>query len=500
MKKNSILILSCVLVLFVGVGVIVGILMLSGSSEENKYKRKLAAAEKYVQEENWEDAIVAYREAIEINEKAEDAYYMLAQIYIYQDRMEDAKAILKKGIQLTDSQRLKELYEEYFSETKEEGQKQEVMELAVNTVLLGQIANYDFERYSKKYGSAVCRMNDGQCLVTHKNLAGVEFIYFNTEENKSIVNETVGEPRKDKMPWEISFENISTIISGFDKALSYEELQGLALKNLRMDYDGSKNSYVVTFEVSKCQVALACDEKGVIEADAWNRVMPKYGNDESGGTAAAEIKGSIINAVTGRGVSRVTMYIREQGETSGDVLLKIETGADGSYVMEIGEGEYTAEIVCEDFITEYIDFEVDKWGESSLKQFVISPKLEEGQIRIVLEWGEYPTDLDSHLEGRTGSGRNIHVSFMDKNYDEANLDVDDTSSYGPETVTILDISGEYEYYVHDFTGSGNISTSGAVVKVYLPEQSTPIVYEVPANLTGDIWRVCKISNGTVSGY
>lgn len=52
-------------------------------------------------------------------------------------------------------------------------------------------------------------------------------------------------------------------------------------------------------------------------------------------------------------------------------------------------------------------------------------------MRVVLSWGEKPFDLDSHLIFPGG-----HIYFDSKEGTDANLDVDDTDSYGPETVTI----------------------------------------------------------------
>ena len=57
----------------------------------------------------------------------------------------------------------------------------------------------------------------------------------------------------------------------------------------------------------------------------------------------------------------------------------------------------------------------------------------------------------------------------------SNLDVDDTDSYGPETVTIMDLNANkyFKYGVVDFTnfasdnyGSYDMSYSNATVKVY----------------------------------
>lgn len=49
----------------------------------------------------------------------------------------------------------------------------------------------------------------------------------------------------------------------------------------------------------------------------------------------------------------------------------------------------------------------------------------------------------------------------------AELDIDDITSFGPETITIADLQvGTYLYAVHLYSGTGTIGTSEAVVEVY----------------------------------
>ena len=72
-------------------------------------------------------------------------------------------------------------------------------------------------------------------------------------------------------------------------------------------------------------------------------------------------------------------------------------------------------------------------------------------LRIVLTWGEYPWDLDSHLYGKdklTDSDV-FHTCYWAKNYYQgstaiAKLDVDDTTSYGPETTTIYELNDDMQ--------------------------------------------------------
>ena len=85
-------------------------------------------------------------------------------------------------------------------------------------------------------------------------------------------------------------------------------------------------------------------------------------------------------------------------------------------------------------------------------------------FRVVLTWGDSPSDLNSHLTGYI-DGNSVHVYYMTPNaYSNgelvASLDHDDTSSYGPETITfsIIDSNDTVTYYVHDFSNGGDSSS------------------------------------------
>ncbi len=127
--------------------------------------------------------------------------------------------------------------------------------------------------------------------------------------------------------------------------------------------------------------------------------------------------------------------------------------------------------------------------------YALSPVLKDlNSMRIVLNWGQSPLDLDSHL-----SYRNQHVYWDNKQGQDANLDVDDTDSYGPETVTIdKRLDGQYYVYsVHDYSdrtqpNTTNLSNSQAKVMVYAGE-SLIRSYYIPTGLTGNLWTVFRIS-------
>ncbi|PHN59914.1 hypothetical protein AO268_17760 [Pseudomonas sp. ICMP 8385] len=127
--------------------------------------------------------------------------------------------------------------------------------------------------------------------------------------------------------------------------------------------------------------------------------------------------------------------------------------------------------------------------------YAISPVMENlDGLRVVLTWGQSPSDLDSHM---IFPGNNIY--FNSKTGTDAELDVDDTDSYGPETITLQKkhYGESYVYAVHDFsnrtnTGSTALSESQAKVFVYMG-QSLVRTYYVPANRTGNLWTVFRMT-------
>ena len=92
-------------------------------------------------------------------------------------------------------------------------------------------------------------------------------------------------------------------------------------------------------------------------------------------------------------------------------------------------------------------------------------------VTMKLTWGSIPDDLDSHLFAPDG----VHVYYGNDGSlgaaPFANLDVDDTSSFGPEVITITKLMvGTYKYAVKNFSGQGSglFSAASARVELSLP--------------------------------
>ncbi|MFI3251309.1 MAG: carboxypeptidase regulatory-like domain-containing protein, partial [Eubacteriales bacterium] len=217
--------------------------------------------------------------------------------------------------------------------------------------------------------------------------------------------------------------------------------------------------------------------------------------------------GRLTNALTGQGVSGASLRLRTSwNNTSGETLpIESTTTSNGAYSFtDLPVGYYTVEGSLDGYVTGYTNIMVLSSQTVQDFDFTITPMLEGNDIRIVLTWGASPQDLDSYLIGRTPDGSSFNISYRNKNYiyqqvPMANLDVDDTSQYGPETVTITEnVFGKYTYAVHDYSNrsssaSTGLSYSSAVVRVFQGSQQIG-EFHVPADQIGTYWTVFQIDN------
>ncbi|RAW00384.1 tetratricopeptide repeat protein [Pseudochryseolinea flava] len=119
-------------------------------------------------------------------------------------------------------------------------------------------------------------------------------------------------------------------------------------------------------------------------------------------------------------------------------------------------------------------------------------------LRVVLHWNQNPLDIDSHL-AYPGS----HIYFERKTGAQANLDVDDTDGYGPETITVIKKADgkRYVYAVHNYTdmeqtgSSGLSSESDAKVFVYIGNTLIKSYLVPKNNAAGNLWVVFMIDEG-----
>jgi hypothetical protein len=224
------------------------------------------------------------------------------------------------------------------------------------------------------------------------------------------------------------------------------------------------------------------------------------------------VSGRVINALSGGGVSGMTVHLREGlNSTTGAVVASTTSGSGGSYLIgNLEAGNYTAEVGGSGYLTSYFGIVCIGGQVTPNQDVVVTPILPADQIRIVLTWGASPRDLDSHTWGPLPGGSRFHMYWW---YAQSNngspwpayvkLDLDDITSYGPETTTLLQqIPGVYRYSVHDYTNrlsgySTALSSSGALVRVY-GDEGLIASFPVPTGQQGTLWNVFEIEGGNMT--
>jgi hypothetical protein len=199
----------------------------------------------------------------------------------------------------------------------------------------------------------------------------------------------------------------------------------------------------------------------------------------------SSLYGVVRDATTGAGISGVTVSV------------------NGALTASAGTGSYSVSAVIPSdhvlvtaLMSGYQPFSavlaIDP-NESVEQDIVLVPTAQYGdQYRFVLTWGQDPQDLDSHLWVPLGEDTQYHVAFWDKGslttVPYAELDVDDVTSFGPETITLLpNYEGQYVYAVHHWYGEGTIATSGAVVQVYSGNNLTHVLNAPDAECHDNWW-------------
>lgn len=214
------------------------------------------------------------------------------------------------------------------------------------------------------------------------------------------------------------------------------------------------------------QAIIHSGNEDTVEIGTIKMVWSVYGN--------CALKGYVYDIAAGRSTG-VDLYVTLRSginNTSSAPIDSCNLGSDGQYLFHVPFG--TCTITVED------------------KRALVSynERYQSTSVTAVVE---------------DGSSR-FHTYYSNKSYlyngkKYADLDMDDTTSYGPETTTIYykNGSGVYSFYVHDFsnrsgTNSSALAASGAMVKVY-EGSALKETYKVPVGI-GTVWHVFDYEAGT----
>ena len=503
-KKSRILLIVCGLLLLAGA--IIGIVMFRMQAGASAYNESIKTAEKYADSGEYELAVLTYENAIKDRPKEEEGYLGLADVYLKRGESSAAKVLLQRGYMHTNSSKIQYMLSgikdgSLLAEFDDSETKKETMQsfgvFSFNTAFLQKLENYDYTDYCDQFGSypQIVKTGKGEVEVVHKDLAGT-CCYSNTKAHDDIVNVKTDKPAKDGMPEIVRLDSISQLFRNFSGKASLAELNAISSSKVAPITDEER--VYVELSTGSLLIRVETDASGNIISDkAWNEIILKEANENR--SENGTLNGVVIDAMTGEGVpaAKLEFKAKENAENSTHVT----SGKDGSFSIELAADVYEVTISADGYVDETFEFEMEKDKNYSGEQFTISPELAAGSARIVLEWTAQPQDLDSYRWGNTDKGDDLYVNFRKRTCEGrdgllAELDVDDTNGYGPETITLNDLNGVYTYSVVDYRTTGTLQQYGATVKVYLPGKSAPTVITLDPNAgVENVWEVFELDHG-----
>ena len=261
-KKLVIIITAIISVLVIAIA-ITSVFLLSPSAS---YTRKVREAENLVEEGDYENAVLAYQEAIEKDPDNVEAYLGLANLYEKNGEISLAVAILEQGYARTHSAQIKVLLNQMV-ETEEETVGSET--LTFNDELLSMLSTFREEDYEEQYGRS-----DGRRDARFDGLdAEIRF-------------------DEDGIPIEIHLDDILTL---FDRSepIPVEELENMRLEGYRTRNSASHGEMVV-FESSGTEVTIALEDDQVT-SDSYNVIVPLFVEKESEENEEQELEEDVIS-------------------------------------------------------------------------------------------------------------------------------------------------------------------------------------------------------------
>ena len=501
LTKKLMLVIIPALVLIIA---LLAVLLILPENNNQVYVQQITQARKLVESGDYQKAIVCFQNAIKEDKTKEEPYIELAKVYFTLNMRDEGLAILREGIQTTNSVKIIQLLNEHENagdlQTNDGEKPATLAKVTINSTYTDAFATYDYEKYSKE-----CTLKDEQILsdkyvVSYAQFDAV-FEYENTDENP-VIDPSTKMPYPYARPTSIKVNNLGVLIAGVNEGISMDKLKECGVDEIKLHpFDDTIGSNYLTFNFKGVSFELGCDENGNVKGDnAFNKITPKPGQAT---VQKVTSKGKIIDATTGKKIGKAELIFHVgKNKPDGDQAEKASI-TDGTYSVELEPGEYTLEINAEGYNKEYYDLYVSDSGSNKEETISVSPVLVSNEIRFVLEWGDTPADLDSHLTGecKTSGSHSVNVSWRNKKSMSgdkkiAELDLDDRSGYGPETTTLYDTNGTYEFKVHRYSSDGNLSISGATVKIYT-SSSSPVVVKVPNDVDDEWWTVCKVVNGEI---
>ncbi len=227
--------------------------------------------------------------------------------------------------------------------------------------------------------------------------------------------------------------------------------------------------------------------------------------------SCAELNIVATNAVTGLALQNAIISINGfSATTTIEGFASIAGLLQGRFEVSISHPDYTGgdrivDLNCEQAKT------ISLALNPTQGEYALLPN----EVRIISTWGTDPIDVDAHLTGpcpdlaagELNEEERFHVYWYNPNHCNGmvNLDVDDVSSYGPETVTIKPPTGSdvlqegvYRYTLYQYEGMGTLDQTAAVELII--GNSAPRTFYPPLtgqdvlipDVEGNVWNVFEL--------
>lgn len=132
-------------------------------------------------------------------------------------------------------------------------------------------------------------------------------------------------------------------------------------------------------------------------------------------------------------------------------------------------------------------------GNYSITDGCLTVSTENDNLSIRLTWGEQPEDVDSYLLTPSNNIISYYSQGSLNSAPFANLDIDDTDSFGPEFVTIRNLMiGRYRYGVHNYSETRSPGLKDSPISVFLTGPTvrsrtlTPTIND--ASISSNFWH------------
>jgi hypothetical protein len=237
-------------------------------------------------------------------------------------------------------------------------------------------------------------------------------------------------------------------------------------------------------------------------------------------TVESNVGGTILNAFNNALIKTEinVSLINGLNNKDGQVIDTVKTTSGSFLFSNVKAGNYTIKISGNGY-TDTIQNVISAGNLTPVNKILVSPILNNDEIRVVLAWGKNPSDLDSHM--LFGNTKTCNIFGMNCKWNEVywnqtsgmngdiKLDVDVTDSYGPETITSKGtaFNNKFQgYYVYNYTKAvvnpfaATIANSGASVKIYKKEGLVKSFYTDSSQINNS-WRIlCLTTDRRVLTY